>query len=582
MLSVFLHLISGGAMSTPRLSRCCSITRVLVSFALVFSLFISSAGVQAAKLEKQLDDYLTAAHDVWKFHGAALVAKDGKVILEKGCGLANIELGVPNTPEMKFQIGSITKQFTATAVMQLQEKGLLSVDDSTTKHLPDYPKETGDKVTIHHLLTHTSGIPSYTNMSEFMEKKAIPVSLEDLMATFKDKPLEFEPGERWNYSNSGYIVLGAIIEAVSGQTYEDYIRENIFEPLNMTNSGYDHRDRIIINRAAGYTEDENGELLNADFVHMSVPYAAGALYSTVGDMLLWDQALYTEKILKKSSLEKMFTPVKDNYGYGWMIRETYGRTHISHGGGINGFRTTFSRWVDDKACVVVLSNNDNAPVEAIAGGLAAIMFGEPYDMPVIKTPIEVDPLIFADYEGVYQVNQDAYRFITVEDSILYSQRSGGRRLRIIPEAEDKFYFEHDHTVTLKFVRDENGKVIKHIVHQMAEDQPAEKLEGEEAEKVLAEREAQWQVADVDPEIFEKYVGEYKLPIGLNMIVRTREGRIFSQATGQSETEIFPKSETEYFLKVVDAQITFVLDENGIATGLILHQAGQEFPGEKIK
>jgi hypothetical protein len=278
----------------------------------------------------------------------------------------------------------------------------------------------------------------------------------------------------------------------------------------------------------------------------------------------------------------MFTPVKGNYGYGWVIDEAYGHKRIWHNGGIFGFYTSFNRWADDKVCIMVFSNNDRAPADAIATVLAGVVFGEPYDMPVIKTPIEVDPAIFADYEGAYQIEEGTYRFITPEDSILYSQHSAGSRFRIFPEAQDKFYFEHDHMTTLRFVRDENGKVIRHIIHKPGDDKPAEKLAPEEAQKVLAEREARWQVAEVDPAIYERYVGEYELPIGLSLTVRAREGKIFTQATGQPEAEIFPKSETEYFLKVVDAQITFVLGEDGEVTGLILHQAGQDFPGEKIR
>jgi CubicO group peptidase (beta-lactamase class C family) len=569
-------------MSKPQFSLSSLSTVMPVFFVLVFLLISPFGDMQAKELKQKLNDYLSACNEIWKFHGTALVAKNGEVILKKGYGMANIELDVPNIPGMKFQIGSITKQFTATAILQLQERGLLNLGDPITRHLPEYPEESGNKVTIHHLLSHTSGIPSYTDMRYLMAKKALPVSVDDLLTTFKNEPLEFEPGEKYKYSNSGYVVLGAIIETVSGKSYEDYIRENILEPLKMNNSAYDHRDKIVKNRAAGYTPDEKGELRNADFVHMSAPYAAGALYSTVEDMLIWDQALYTEKILEKSSLNKMFTPIKDNYGYGWVIEQKYARTLVWHNGGIDGFHTTFNRWVDDSLCIVVLSNNDSAPVENIASGLAAIIFGKPYDVPVIKTPIEVDPKIFADYDGAYRIQEDDYRFVTSEDTALYSQCGGSVRFQLFPEAGDKFFFEHDHTVTLTFVRDENRKVIKHIIHQMGEDQAAEKLEGEEAEKILEEKQAKEEVAEVDPQIFERYVGEYQLGPGFILTVRTRENRIFGQATGQQETEIFPRSETEFFLKVVDAQITFVVDQSGTVTGLILHQGGQDIPGDKIK
>lgn len=569
-------------MSKPHFSLRFFSAEKIAFFVLIFLLFVSFTSTQGKELKQEMDDYLKASHEIWKFHGTALVAQNGEIIFKKGYGMANIELGTPNTPEMKFQIGSITKQFTATAILQLQEKGLLSLDDPITKHLPEYPQETGDKITVRHLLSHNSGIPNYTDMPGIMTQKALPVTVDELLGTFKDKPLEFEPGEKYKYSNSGYVVLGAIIEAVSGKTYEDYIQENILEPLNMSNSGYDHRDRIIKNRAAGYTQDEKGELRNADFVHMSAPYSAGALYSTVEDMLIWDQALYTEKILKKSSLDKMFTPVLKNYGYGWVIEEKYDHTLVWHNGGIDGFHTTFNRWVDDNVCTVVLSNNDSAPVENIASGLAAMIFEKPYDVPVIKTPIEVDPKVFADYDGVYEIEEDEYRFVTSEDTALYSQRGGSVRFRLYPEAKDKFYFEHDHTVTLIFVRDGTSKVIKHVIHQQGEDHPAEKLEGEKAEKILAEKQAKEKVAEVDPEILERYVGEYQLAPGFIITIRTEDNRIFAQATGQSEAEIFPRSETEFFFKVVDAQITLVVDQNGTVTGLILHQGGQDMPADKIK
>jgi CubicO group peptidase (beta-lactamase class C family) len=569
-------------MSKPQFSPKFFTAEKITLFVLVFLLFVSFASSQGKELKQEMDEYLEASYNIWKFHGTVLVAKDGQVIFKKGYGMANIELGVPNAPEMKFQIGSITKQFTATAILQLHENGFLSLDDPITRHLTEYPAETGTKVTIHHLLSHTSGVPSYTDMPDIMSQKALPVTVDELLTIFKDKPLEFEPGEKYKYSNSGYVVLGAIVEAVSGKTYEEYIKENILEPLKMQNSGYDHRDIIMENRAAGYTLDEKGELRNADFVHMSAPYAAGALYSTVDDMLIWDQALYAEKILKKSSLDKMFTPVLKDYGYGWLIQEKYDRTLVWHNGGIDGYHTTFNRWVDDNVCIVVLSNNDNAPVENIASGLAAIMFDKPYDVPVIKTPVEVDPKIFADYEGAYEISEDDYRFVDIDDTALYSQRGGSVRFRLYPEVEDKFYFEHDHTVTLTFVRDKNGEVIKHIIHQMGEDKPAQKLQGENAEKILAERKAKTQVAEVEPKIFEQYVGEYQLGPGFILTIRTRDNRIFTQATGQPEAEIFPKSETEYFLKVVDAQITFIKDENGKVTSLILHQGGQDMPAEKIK
>jgi hypothetical protein len=267
-----------------------------------------------------------------------------------------------------------------------------------------------------------------------------------------------------------------------------------------------------------------------------------------------------------------------NYGYGWGIREVFDRTVISHDGGIDGFSTYFSRWVDDQYCVVVFSNNVNAPVGNMARSLAAIIFDKPYDIPVIKTPIEIDTGIFADYVGVYEVDSTDNRFVTSEDGKLYSQRSGGQRRWIQPEAKDKFFFEYNHTITMTFVRNEQGEVIEHVVHQMGEDGTAKKLSGEKAAKLLAEREP----VEVDPKIYDDYVGEFELMPGFIITITVEDDRLFTQATGQEKVEIYPRSETEFFLKVADAQITFVRDDSGEANELILHQGGQEMAAKRVK
>lgn len=532
-----------------------------------------------AGLESDFDQYLRAASDVWKFQGAVLVAKDGQIVYRKPFGYADHELDVKNRTRMKFQIGSITKQFTAACIMLLVEEGKIKLDDPITRHLPDYPSNPGDRITIHHLLSHTSGIPNYTAMLDVWNRRALETSVADLMATFKDKPLEFEPGQEWSYSNSGYIVLGAIVEAASGMSYEEFVESRIFDALGMENSGYDHREEIIEDRAKGYYLGDDGELKNASFVHMSVPYAAGALYSTVNDLLTWDQALYGEQLLSSTSLEKMFTPVKNNYGYGFMIQDVFDRKLIWHNGGIDGFLTTLNRWVDEKVTIIVLSNNISAPVEDIANSLAAIMFGRPYDIPVKKEPIAVNPASYSDYVGVYKIEEDEYRIITVEDGSLFSQRTGGARLEIFPEAKDKFFFEHDNTVTITFVRNDAGEVISHVVHQQGEDGSALKLEGPEAEEILARVTR----ADVDPSIYKRYSGEYQLAPEFMLKVWTEGDKIMTQATGQAPIEIFPSSETEFYLTAVDAQITFIVDEtDGTVTGLILHQGGRDIPADKIK
>jgi len=318
-----------------------------------------------------------------KFSGSVLVAQNGKILLCKGYGTSNHEHEVPNVPETKFRLGSITKQFTALAIMQLQEKGILNVNDPISNYIPNYPR--GEEITIHNLLTHTSGIPNLTDFPEFEKKKIKPHTLEQVVNRFKDKPLEFNPGEKHRYSNSGYVLLSYIIEKASGKKYEDLLEQNIFIPLKMHNSGYDKASLILKNRAAGYSLGDDSKLENAPYIHMSFTTGSGALYSTVKDLYLWDQALCTEKLLSKKSLNTMFSSFLGNYGYGWMIGKTFNRKFVGHCGRIDGFATEIRRGIDDNICIIVLSNFEHSKPEEISDQIAAILFGEKYELP-LNTP----------------------------------------------------------------------------------------------------------------------------------------------------------------------------------------------------
>ncbi|UCC40131.1 MAG: serine hydrolase [Candidatus Aminicenantes bacterium] len=256
------------------------------------------------EIESKVDEYIGAYVEMNLFSGSVLITQKGEILFKKAYGMADYEHAVPNTPQTKFRLASLTKQFTAMAVMQLHEKGLLNISDPISQYIPDYPN--GHKITIHLLLSHTSGIPNFT-VSTNEETRLLPYTLEMTIEKFKDKPLEFSPGEKFEYSNAGYYLLGNIIEKVTGKDYETVLKQNIFEPLGMTSSGYDHNHLILKNRARGY-HLEKGELYNAKYIHMSNVHASGGLYSTVEDMYLWHRALYTEKLVKKNSLEKMFTP----------------------------------------------------------------------------------------------------------------------------------------------------------------------------------------------------------------------------------------------------------------------------------
>lgn len=328
------------------------------------ALSIAMAGAAAAQnnpaLASKADAYIQAAG----IQGSVLLAKNGKVILAKGYGLANMELGVANTPATKFRLGSITKQFTAAAILLLQEKGKLSVADPISKFIPDSPAAWND-ITIHHLLTHTSGIPSYTDQAGYQAHMREPSGEPlDFFKRFRDFPLEFKPGEKFHYDNSGYFLLGVIIERVSGMKYEEYLQKNIFQPLGMDDTGYDWPSTILKNRASGYSKGPDGRQINAEFLDMGQPYAAGSLYSSVLDLYTWDRALYTTKVLSAQSLAAAFTPGKFDwgegirYGYGWGIAQVHGHKTVGHGGGINGFSTVIWRAIEEDAVSIVLSNTD--------------------------------------------------------------------------------------------------------------------------------------------------------------------------------------------------------------------------------
>jgi CubicO group peptidase (beta-lactamase class C family) len=307
--------------------------------------------------------------------GTVLVARDGHVVLDKAYGMANLELDVPNTPDTKFRLGSITKQFTAASILLLEERGKLKIDDRVKAYLPDAPMS-WDRITIFNLLTHTSGIPNFTAMPDYNTIKLSSRSAGAAVSAFRDRPLDFGPGEQMSYSNSGYLVLGDIIEKVSGQSYEQFVTDNIFTPLGMKDSGYDSNTAIIKHRASGYSRLQGG-YANATYIHMSIPHAAGALFSTTRDLLKWEQALFAGKVVSKASLDRMTTPFKNDYAFGLTVRTVKDRKVIAHGGGIDGFNTAMAYYPDSRTVVIVLSNvNGNVPGQASAQ-LAAIMHGDP-------------------------------------------------------------------------------------------------------------------------------------------------------------------------------------------------------------
>jgi CubicO group peptidase (beta-lactamase class C family) len=436
-------------------------------------LFAPCRATQAADLTPKFEEFMDACVKIDHFNGSVLVAQSGETIFSKGYGLANAELGIPNTPQTKFRIGSITKQFTAMAILILNEQGKLKLDDPVGKFVAAAPK-TWEKVTIHHLLTHTSGVHSYTSDPSYGKSMTHPETVKSMIARFKDRPLDFAPGTKFSYSNSGYFLLGAVIEKTAGKSYEAFLKEAIFDPLGLKDSGYDHPKTVLPHRASGYTRADAG-LEHASYLDMGQPYAAGSLYSTVEDLARWDQALADGKLIGKDSYAKMFTPVKEHYAYGLNVETRSGKKEISHGGGINGFVSFNSWYPDQKVCVVVLSNVLPLNPGKVANGLAAIALGIPYDLPKEHKVAKVDPKIYDAYAGRYKLGAEMQLTISREGDRLMVQPTSQPKREVFPESETEFFLKVA-DVQFKFVKDGSGKVTHVVVRQGTREEKAERIQ----------------------------------------------------------------------------------------------------------
>jgi len=418
-------------------------------------------------MEQVIQSY-TANH---QFMGSVLVAKGTDVLLNKGYGSANLEWDVPNSPATKFRLGSVTKQFTAASILLLQERGKLNVNDPVKKYMADAPAA-WDKITIYNLLTHTSGIPNFTSFPEYPKWEPFAATPTELVGRFRDKPLDFAPGEKWSYSNSNYLLLGYLIEKITGGSYEKFLRDNIFTPLGMQDSGYDSNSAVIAHRAAGYSQGKDG-LENAGFVHMSIPHAAGALYSTTGDLLKWEQGLFGGKLLSAASLETMTTPFKNNYACGLAVETKGGRKVIEHGGGIEGFATSLMYYPDDKLTVVVLGNVAGAAPGEIAAKLSALAHGEAVTLAAERKEIQVSPQLLAKYAGTYALTPGVDVTMTVEGGRLMTQLTGQPKFELFAESETKFFLKVV-DAQAEFFTDASGAVTHLVIHQGGRDTKAEK------------------------------------------------------------------------------------------------------------
>jgi CubicO group peptidase (beta-lactamase class C family) len=424
-------------------------------------------------LTARLDTLLQAYTSLYKFNGTVLVAKNGTLLLDKGYGYRNVAAGTPHDKNSIFQIGSVTKQFTMTIILTLQSAGKLNIQDPISKYFPQYPH--GDSITIEQLLSHTSGIYNYTNDRAFMQNEVSkPSNRDKMIALFKDKPLDFAPGTKYQYSNSGYLLLGYIIESVTKKSYEQVVREYIFTPLKMTNSGFDFTHLQNKGKSTGYFAFNKKDTTASPIVDSSVSFAAGAIYSTTQDMYRWHQALENNVILTNAQQEKAYSPVKSNYGYGWEIDSMYGKRVVSHAGGIHGFTSKFSRIPADDVCIILLCNTSNPFLNNITTGIYSILYNKPYEIPKQRNIISISEEKLKQYTGVYTINEKTALSITLKGSELTAAPNNDRPVVLHPEKEDYFFVEMP-DVQLLFTRNENQEVNGLILYQNGQEKKCPKI-----------------------------------------------------------------------------------------------------------
>lgn len=552
----------------------------------------------------QLDELLNKYTEYGQFNGSILVADHGKVIYKKGFGKANMEWDIPNAPDTKFRLGSITKQFTSMLIMQLVAEGKLNLQATVSKYLPDYSKVNGDKITIHQLLTHTSGIPNYTSLPNFFKNLSRnPYTPTEMLGMFADSVLDFTPGERFSYSNSGYILLGAIIEKATGKSYEAVLQEKIFDPLKMKNSGYDHHNTILKKRASGY-EMKGSTPENAPYIDMSTPYAAGSLYSTVEDLYLWDQALYTEKLLPKKYRDMLFgkyiAGFGQHYGYGWSVgKMPVGNTKdsteiIGHGGGINGFNTLITRMPQEKSTIILLNNTGRAPLDAITVAIDGILQEATYDLPKQSlAKVTYNEIIGKNLKAglaFYEKNKDSKQYSLSEsemNSAGYSLLQSGKKqeaetvFKLNMEAFPKSANVYDSYAEALMEQDKNELAIANYKKSI-EINPANQNGVDMLKKLGVETEGLVTDATVSDAILASYVGEYELKPEFILTITKEGNQLKAQASGQPAFDIYAQSENQFYLKAITAQITFNKNGVGKVESLTLFQGGQEIVGKKIQ
>ncbi|MEL6614640.1 MAG: serine hydrolase [Bacteroidota bacterium] len=548
----------------------------------------------AQDVASDVDALMEAYHDIGLFNGSVLIASGDEVVYENGFGEAEMSWGVANAPDTKHRIGSVTKQFTAALILQLVEEGEIDLDAPISRYLPDYPAEQA-VVTIHQLLSHTGGIREHTIRPDFGEIMRDPTTPEAFLEVFSGEPLDFEPGTQYNYSNSGYFLLGTILERVTGETYADLLRQRLLAPLGLDDSGYQTNETILNKMASGYSRTGTG-FQHAVYLDTSIPYSAGMMYSTVRDLHTWTRALHAaEPFESAETLETMLTPVLNEYGYGIGNSQipVGDRTvqAVAHSGGIPGFASMLIYFPESEHTIAIVSNTGDG-VGAIARNVAQVLHGGEAETPTPPLAAVVAGIIESD--GVeaaiahtrerrasggsfdeFQLNTVGYELLNegrVQEAIQIFELN----VEMFPEASNPY----DSLGEAYFVARDPDKAAANYLRAL-ELNPSSNNAREMLRRIGVEPPEAEEVT-VSAETLDAYVGRYALAPTF-IIEITREGtQLFGQATGQPRIALAPMTQTRFVAFGVDAQVSFTREGDAPAHMLTLHQGGRNQPAERVE